>query len=229
MVESWYIVAPSMTYVFVPHANETKFAKIQSWPGRLAKTSWPRPRNRPWKPKAKPQPQHARVQRPRSPPIKKEEPLSVIRHRWLDFPVAFGIYVVIFQPWQLANISMYCIQGGNNEFELHDRWQDAQQPQLCFVDCLKKNSLLTLATKNGWGKKRGAPQILWVVQQAARRVGRRLNISTTHWMDGWLVGGLKNKRTAFLCSRCVLFYKRKLMIFHELSDNKACIMSEKRK
>jgi len=57
MVESWYIVAPSMTYVFVPHANEPKFAKIQSWPDRLAKTSWPRPRNRPWKPKAKPQPQ----------------------------------------------------------------------------------------------------------------------------------------------------------------------------
>jgi len=49
----------------------------------------------------------------------------------------------------------------------------------------------------------------------------------TGWMVGWLV--LKNKRTAFLCSRCVLFYKRKLMIFHELSDNKACIMSEKRK
>jgi len=198
MVESWYIVAPSMTYVFVPHANEPKFAKIQSWPGRLAKTSWPRPRNRPWKPKAKPQPQQEEMM-PESkgpePPDKKrgatvshQTPTAWLSSSWGLYNFFFGIYVVIFQPWQLANISMYCIQGGNNEFELHDRWQDAQQPQLCFVDCLKKNSLLTLATKNGWGKKRGAPQILWVVQQAARRVGRRLNISTTHWMDGWLVG-----------------------------------------
>nr|DAA04354.1 TPA_inf: HDC15791 [Drosophila melanogaster] len=32
------IVAPSMTYVFVPHANEPKFAKIQSWFSRLART-----------------------------------------------------------------------------------------------------------------------------------------------------------------------------------------------
>jgi len=44
-------------------------------------------------------------------------------------------------------------------------------------------------------------------------------------MDGWLEK--TNEQRFFV--RVVLFYKRKLMIFHELSDNKACIMSEKRK
>lgn len=139
------IVAPSMTYVFVPHANEPKFAKIQSWFSRLARTKTKTSSiARHSGPNRKPNRSRNRRRWCQClGPEAQKEPLSVIRHRWLSrscwlhnhfafffFDSYVAILLVIFQCWQLANICK------NNEFELHDRWQDAQQPQLCFVGCL---------------------------------------------------------------------------------------------
>lgn len=226
------IVAPSMTYVFVPHANEPKFAKIQSWFSRLART----------KTKTSSIAQHSgpnrKPNRSRNRrrwcqclgPEAQKEPLSVIRHRWLSRSCWLHNH---FASFFLTVMSQYF-----SSFFSAGSWPISVR--ITNLNCTTADKMLSnrnyaslavwqkkFITNIGkkWVKNEGALQILWVVQQATRRVGRRLNISTTHWMDGWLEK--TNEQRFFV--RVVLFYKRKLMIFHELSDNKACIMSEKRK